>query len=725
MNWKRAELRRALQRILNRWFRLSRTELWLFLLLWLTYAYFYQSTSHNEAARFDQMRAIVQDHALRINKYWWNSADVIHYYQHGQDYIYPNKAPGMALLCTVPFGLLWGLVLVLKAIGLPAWFQWHALVYLTTIFTVSLLSVVAAVAIYRALQRMSGSSYFSVLAVLGIWLGTLVFPFSTIFFSHQFTAALLAIAFYLLFEVGHGEAISSREQLIVVGLAGVLMSFAVASEYPAVLPVALLSIYGARLLRRSELPTKGKLSVIAAWACGIWIGGGTLLAYNLIAFGKPLYIPYEAYAAKGAYFSATYSRGWLGLHWPNLTQFLDAFRTIAFSSQIGMLHLHAENWFVYACNPVLWLALPGLAAMIWKREWRAEALLVIAMIAAYVLFVTSYGFSAYDWCGAVYFGSRHLIPLLPFLALPLCFGARLLRFVFYPLLALSIFYMLLDTAIEPRVPYPRENAARDMLVPDYVRGRFAQNSGVLFDDPRPVTKDSTAFNLGKLVRLPAAFQLTPLLAWWLVAGTALFSSVTRGARSDQPIQLVLDKAWAPEERRPWPRWAATVLGLFVAAINLPPVIHSAAATLRHPVNGLLGKYYRNANWSGQPVEVQIDSEVNFDWSKSLPLLPPFSVEWTGNILIEQNGDYTFALIADDGASLTVDGRMVVDARQALLQKKTGTITLTAGLHPIQVRYFNVLFGGSVRLSWIQTGHPEQIVPEKVLVPPHSAPLPNR
>jgi len=117
------------------------------------------------------------------------------------------------------------------------------------------------------------------------------------------------------------------------------------------------------------------------------------------------------------------------------------------------------------------------------------------------------------------------------------------------------------------------------------------------------------------------------------------------------------------------------------------------------------------------VDVEVDREINFDWSKTLPLLPPFSIEWTGNILIEHAGTYTFGLIADDGAVLTIDGQVVVDVSHVLLEKRTGAVNLSAGLHPIEVRYFNLLFGGSIRLSWMQTGRPEQIVPAEVLVPP--------
>jgi hypothetical protein len=334
----------------------------------------------------------------------------------------------------------------------------------------------------------------------------------------------------------------------------------------------------------------------------------------------------------------------------------------------------------------------------------------------YLLFITSYGTWAYDWSGAVYYGSRHTIPLLPFLALPLCFGARLLRFVFYPLLAISIFYMLLATAIEPRAPVPFENPARDSLLPDYFRGRFAQNTSALFDGQRNLTKDSTAFNLGKLAGFPGAYQLTPLMLWWLIAGGALLLQVAKHDGAIEAEQLLVGKEWVAKAITRFANGRLIALLLFVTAISLPPIIIHAAASLRHPSHGLLGKYYRNLNWSGSPVDTEVDSDINFDWSKTLPLPPPFSVEWTGNILISEAGEYTFSLVADDGALLEIDGRMIVDARHALLQKRSGVIHLNAGLHSIRVRYFNVLFGGSVRLTWVLRGRPEQDIPTEVLVP---------
>ena len=96
-----------------------KVELLLFVLLWTTYAYFYQSTQQNEAGRFDQIRAVVQDHTLAINKYWWNSADVIRYPTGDTGPIYPNKAPGTTLLGALPFAF-WSLLLkVLTLFGVP------------------------------------------------------------------------------------------------------------------------------------------------------------------------------------------------------------------------------------------------------------------------------------------------------------------------------------------------------------------------------------------------------------------------------------------------------------------------------------------------------------------------------------------------------------------------------------------------------------------------------
>ncbi len=712
--------------LLVRWMQAHRVELLLFLLLWTTYAYFYQSTQQNEAARFDQTRAIVQDRTLAIDKYRWNSADVIRYSKNGVDRIYPNKAPGTTFLGVVPF-LISSLSLKLfTAIGLPEWIYWHLVAYLTITFTISLLSALAAVAMYGILKRMTLDVGFSALAVLAIWLGTMAFPFSTLFFSHQQAAAQLAIAFYLLFRVGWDKSGSERRLGAFLCAGGLLMGFTVTTEYPTVLLVGVLSIYAFWVISRLQATRMLRARLAGAFALGMAVGGGTLILYNLAAFGKLIYFPYEAYVTPGSPFPV-YSRGFLGLHWAGLRQFFHALAAITIYPPIGILYVRVERWWIYACNPVLWLALPGLAIMLGRRNLRVEGLMVAAMILVYIFFITNYGNSIYDWAGASYLGPRHIIPLLPFLALPLYYGARKLRFVFYPLLAISVFYMLLATAVEPRVPYPFENPERDSFVPDYLRGNLAQNTDAMFDsEHHKLTRDSTAFNFGKLARLPGRYQLAPLMLWWLVAGSALLFAAARdhGSSAEElgadPVDNRQQDHPAPPRAPPGatysPRVALFALFIFVFAIALAPPIYHAARSLKSAKEGLLGKYYRSVNWTGEPAEVQVDPSIDFDWSNTVPLPAPFSVEWQGSIWIDKPGDYDFALIADDGALLEIDGHLVVDASKVLLQKITGTIHLTPGPHAIRVRYFNIILGGSVRLFWTPPGGSEQIVPSDVLRP---------
>jgi hypothetical protein len=161
--------------------------------------------------------------------------------------------------------------------------------------------------------------------------------------------------------------------------------------------------------------------------------------------------------------------------------------------------------------------------------------------------------------------------------------------------------------------------------------------------------------------------------------------------------------------------ALVALFTFVFVVASMPIYNGCESRLAGQ-NGLVGKYYRNPKWEGEPAETQVDQTVDFDWSKSAPLPAPFSVEWRGSIFIQQPGDYTFTLISDDGSLLEIDDRVVVDATKVLLERKSATINLSAGQHEIRVRYFNLILGGSIRLFWAPPGKPEQILPTEQLRP---------
>ena len=519
------------------WLSRRRAEITLFLLLWVTYAYFYQASQHNEAARFDQTRAIVEKGVLYIEAYARkNTADIVVLKHPSDDYhIYPNKAPGTSLLA-IPSFWLW--MHALQRFPFAETLYWHLVAYLTTLSTVTLLSVLAAVAMFAMLRRMTGHRLFSALTVVAVWLGTICFPFSTLFFSHQPAAAQLVLAFWVLFRLRHDGPNGMRWVIGQLVLAGFLCGFSVATEYPTILLVLLLCAYFGVTLAKLDLTARARLRLCGGFVGGLAVGGAILVAYNLAAFGKIFYVPYEAYAQQGAAAAFPgHAEGYVGMHWPGWTNFLAVLKEITVRPQRGLLYIGFEKGRVYACSPVLWLALPGLVWLLLRKPYRLEAILVAAMAVAYLTFNACYGDSIVYWGGAWSVGPRHLVPLLPFLALPLVEGARRLWFLFYPLLLISMFYMLLATAVEPRVPYEYPNPARDLFAEKYLDGRFALNRLWLFGSDM-VTADSTAFNLGKLGGLSGPVQLDPLLLFWLVAGAGLTWAAASPRRAgDEPLPL--------------------------------------------------------------------------------------------------------------------------------------------------------------------------------------------
>lgn len=76
----------------------------------------------------------------------------------------------------------------------------------------------------------------------------------------------------------------------------------------------------------------------------------------------------------------------------------------------------------------------------------------------------------------------------------------------------------------------------------------------------------------------------------------------------------------------------------------------------------------------------------------------FSATFRGTLVVLRDGTYTFALDADDGAALFVDGQLVVDNRgQHKLQRAMGALALPRGLHNVFLSYGQE--GGSFGLEW--------------------------
>lgn len=157
-------------------------------------------------------------------------------------------------------------------------------------------------------------------------------------------------------------------------------------------------------------------------------------------------------------------------------------------------------------------------------------------------------------------------------------------------------------------------------------------------------------------------------------------------------------------------------GLYSSGSNVLTVMTPAASsgpppptptTCPSPASGqFTGCYYNNLLLNGAPVTVRTDSQINFNWTKSMPSAaisgPPFSVKWQGYFNFG-GGNYVFTANEAGGLLLSVDGAFVLNMPQGVgVQTTTGTIGLSAGQHLITVEYYDTLATPTVQVSWQQS-----------------------
>ena len=82
------------------------------------------------------------------------------------------------------------------------------------------------------------------------------------------------------------------------------------------------------------------------------------------------------------------------------------------------------------------------------------------------------------------------------------------------------------------------------------------------------------------------------------------------------------------------------------------------------VHGLKGEYFKNTDFTGEPVMVRIDSVIDFNFGKGTPtpLLPVdyYSIRWTGRFIAPVAGSYHIGGDFDDVIRLYFDGKKIID-----------------------------------------------------------------
>jgi hypothetical protein len=132
-------------------------------------------------------------------------------------------------------------------------------------------------------------------------------------------------------------------------------------------------------------------------------------------------------------------------------------------------------------------------------------------------------------------------------------------------------------------------------------------------------------------------------------------------------------------------------------------------------HGLLGTYYANDRWEGQPAFQRIDSSLD-TYFHLPPLERPYTVEWAGALAAPRSGLYQLSLRAVTGAQLFIDDQPLV-ATAVPDQYATAAVALAAGWHDIRVRFKDDADRSRLHLAWITPDGRFEPIPSEVLSPP--------
>jgi hypothetical protein len=115
------------------------------------------------------------------------------------------------------------------------------------------------------------------------------------------------------------------------------------------------------------------------------------------------------------------------------------------------------------------------------------------------------------------------------------------------------------------------------------------------------------------------------------------------------------------------------------------------------------EFWPNKDFSGSPVLVRNDKQVDFDWDTKAPAVGVpedyFAARWTRTLNLSA-GLYRFSLRANDGVRLYVNGTRLIDEWHSSNGSATYTIELVlSGSTALRLDYYDNTAKALVRLSW--------------------------
>ena len=402
----------------------------LFVSLFVPFAYFNHSDGWNQGARLAELHAIVLQRTLAIDSYHHSTGDKAlidgHYYS--------EKAPAIIVMA-LPVFTATAVAQRMAGIDPDTPEAWRVSNWTATAGSVGLLAALGGVAFFSLLrQRMS--SFAALVATYALFLGSIGWPYATALFAHGATIGLLAIALW---------AVCSRESVRRDYLAGLAAGFAVAAEYPAVIPCAAIAFY----------LTSANPGRVWRYCFALIPAALLILGNNYLITGSPFSIGYGSNPA----FPEINASNAFGFNLPD-------------PEALGQL-VWGEYRGLFFWSPALLMALPGLAVL-FREDWRTAS-----MITSVFVFMMLQVGSFYSWFGGNAVGPRYLAPALPFVGLAAAHGIKRFPAVGALLTAASVAIMTMVSAIAIDPPQDVLTPLQSFYLVRWQTDRFAENLGTV------------------------------------------------------------------------------------------------------------------------------------------------------------------------------------------------------------------------------------------------------
>lgn len=405
--------------------RRRRSALWAILLVGLSFAMVVQNWSDNQSSHYDLVRALAAGRTT-IDYGPYSTKDKACYPQKvkgeagcAYGHWYSARAPGLAMY-SLPF------YEVIDALGAPAVARSSQalrnedeMIYFVGLWGSVLPGLILLLLVWRVAERFE-PGYGGPTAVI-VGLGTMILPFSTLLFSHVFSAMLGFASFAVLVRERHGPP-----RPLLIAAAGLLIGYAITSEYPLAFSAVVLGLY---MLSRADTLRPGPAALrAAAYAGGAVLGVIPLLLYNHAAFNSWTHLAYSNIPQQ--------QKGFFGISAPSIP----VLGTLLFDSR-GLLTL----------SPVLIMGAIG-TVLLHRRGNRAEALTV----AGICLFYLGYNSGYYLPFGGGSMGPRFLVTIVPYLGFPIALALRRFPAPTLALAGASIAVAITATITHPLVGYENE-----------------------------------------------------------------------------------------------------------------------------------------------------------------------------------------------------------------------------------------------------------------------------